>query len=61
MEQQTGSKVEKEYIRAIYCHPAYLTFKKSTSTELWGWMDHNLESRLPGEILTASDMQMIPL
>ena len=60
MEQQTGSKVEKEYIRAIHCHPAYLTFIKSTSTEMWGWMDHNLESRLPGEISTTSDMQMTP-
>ena len=47
MEQQTGSKLEKEYIKAIYCCPAYLTFMQSTSCEMLGWMKHKLESRLP--------------
>ena len=50
MEQQTGSKLGKEYIKAIYCHPAYLTDIQSTSRETLGWMKHKLESRLPGEI-----------
>ena len=58
MEQQTGSKSEKEYIKAIYCHPAYLTYMKSTSFEMPGWMNHKLESRLPGEILITSDIPM---
>ena len=58
MEQQTGAKLGKEYIKAIYCHPAYLTYMQSTSYEMPGWMKHKLESRLPGEI-TISDMQMI--
>ena len=61
MEQQTGSKLGKEYFKAAYCHPAYLTFMQSTSWEMLGWMTHKLESRLPGEITTTSDMQMIPL
>ena len=61
MEQQTGSKLGKEYIKVVYCHPAYLTYMQSTSWETLGWKKHNLESRLPGEISTASDMQMIPL
>ena len=52
MEQQTGSKEEKEYIKAVYCHPAYLTSMQSTSCEMPGSMKHNLESRLPGEIST---------
>ena len=60
MEQQTGSKSRKEYIKAEYCHPAYLTYMQSTSCEMPGWMKHKLQSRLPGEISTASDMQMIP-
>ena len=59
MEQQTGSKQEKEYIKAVYCHPAYLTYMQSTSCEMPGWMDHKLESRLLGEIPITSDMQMI--
>ena len=59
MEQQTGSKLGKEYIKAVYCHPAYLTSMQSTSCEMQGWMNHKLESRLPGEISTISDMQMI--
>ena len=60
MEQQTGSKLGKEYIKAVYCHPAYLTSMQSTSCEMPGWMKHKLESRLPGEISTTSDMQMTP-
>ena len=60
MEQQTGSKLGKEYIKAIYCHPAYLTDIQSTSRETLGWMKHKLESRLPGEISITSDMQMTP-
>ena len=50
MEQQTGSKSGKEYIKAVYCHPAYFTYMQSTSCEIPGWMKHQLESRLPGEI-----------
>ena len=58
MEQQTGSKLAKEYVKAIYCHSAYLTYMQSTSCEMLGWMNHKLESRLPGEISTTSDTQM---
>ena len=58
MEQQTGSKSGKEYVKAVYCHPAYLTYMQSTSYEIPGWMKHKLESRLPGEISVTSDMQM---
>ena len=58
MEQQTGSKSGKEYIEAVYCHSAYLTYMQSTSWEMLGWMKHKLESRLPGEIPITSDMQM---
>ena len=61
MEKQTGSKLGKEYIKAVYCHPAYLTYMQSISCEMPGWMKHKLESRLPGEISIASDMQMTPL
>ena len=61
MEQQTGSKLGKEYVKAVYCHPAYLTSMEDTSWEMPGWMNHKLESRLPKEISTTSDMQMIPL
>ena len=60
MEQQTGSKSGKEYIKAIYCHPAYLTYMQSTSGKMPGWMKHKLESRLPGEIPLTSDTQMPP-
>ena len=60
MEQQTGSKQEKEYVKAAYCHPAYLTSMQSTSWETLGWKKHKLESRLPGEISITSDMQMTP-
>ena len=61
MEQQTGSKLGKEYNKAIYCHPAYLTFMQCTAYEIPGWMNNKLETRLLGEISTTSDMQMIPL
>ena len=60
MEQQTGSKEEKEYVKTVYCHPAYLTSMQSTSWEMLGWQKHKLESRMPGEISVTSDMQMIP-
>ena len=60
MEQQTGSKLGKEYVTAVYCHPAYLTYMQSTSCKMLGWMKHKLESRVPGEISITSDMQMIP-
>ena len=56
MEQQTGSKSGKEYIKAVYCHPAYLSYVQNTSCEMLGWMKHKLESRLPGEISITSDM-----
>jgi len=60
MRQQTGSKLGKEYIKAVYCHPAYLIYMQSTSGRMPGWMKHKLESRLPGEISITLDMQMIP-
>ena len=60
MEQRTGSKVGKEYIKAVYCHPAYLTYMQSTSYKMQIWINQKLESRLPRETSTASDMQMIP-
>ena len=60
MEQWTGSKSEKEYIKAVYCHPAYSTYMQSTSLEMPGWMKHELESKLLGEISAISDMQMTP-
>ena len=60
MEQQTGLKLGKEYVKAVYCHSAYLTSMQSTSCEMLGWMKHKLESRLPGEISITSDMQMTP-
>ena len=60
MEQPTGSKLGKEYIKAVYCHPAYLTYMQSTSCKIPGWIKHKLESRLPGEISITSDMQMTP-
>ena len=59
-EQQTGSKLVKEYIKAVYCHPAYLAYMKSTSCEMPGWLKHKLESRLPGEISITLDKQMTP-
>ena len=60
MEQQTGSKSGKEYVKVVYCHPVYLTYMQSTSCEMPGWMQHKLESKLPEEISITSDMQMIP-
>ena len=60
MQQRTGSKLGNEYIKAVYCHPAYLTYMRSTSCEMLGWMKLKLESRLPEEILITSDMQMTP-
>ena len=60
MEQQTGSKLGKEYVKAVYCHSAYLTYMQSTSCKMPGWMKHKLESRLLGEISITSDMQMTP-
>ena len=60
MEQWTGSKSGKEYVRAVYCHPAYLSYMLSTSCEMPGWMKHKLESRFPGEISITLDMQMAP-
>ena len=60
MEQQTGSKSGKEYVKAVYCHHAYLTYMQSTSYEMPGWMKHKLESRLLGDISVTSDMQMTP-
>jgi len=60
MEKQTGSKLGKEYIKAVYYYPAYLTYMQSTSCKMPGCMKHKLESRLPGDISITSDMQMTP-
>ena len=60
MKQWIGSKLGKEYIKAVYYHPIYLTYMQSTSYEMLGWMKHKLESRLPGEISITSDIQMTP-
>ena len=60
MEQWTGSKLGKEYVKAVYCHPAYSTYMLSTSCEMLGWTKHKLESRMLGEISITSDMQMTP-
>ena len=60
MEQWTGSKLGKKYIKAVYCHPAYLTYMQRTSWEMPSWMKHKLELRFPGETSITSDMQMIP-
>ena len=60
MEQWTGSKLEKEYIKAVYCNPTYLTHMQSTSCEMLGWMKYKLEARLPGEISATSDIHLIP-
>ena len=59
MEQWTGSKLGKEYIKAVLCHPAYLTYMQSISCKMLGWMNHKLESRLLGEVSITSDMQMM--
>ena len=61
MEQWTGSKLGKEYVKAVYCYASYLTYMQSASCEMLGWMNHKLESRLVGEIPITSDSQMIPL
>ena len=58
MEQQTASKLGKEYVKAVYCHPAYLIYKWSTSCEMLGWIKHKLVVRLLGETSVTSDMQM---
>ena len=60
MERETGSILGKEYIKAVYYHPAYLTYMQSTSGKMLGWVEYKLESRLPGEILIISDTQMTP-
>ena len=60
MEQRTGSELGREYVKAVYCHPAYLTYKQSISCKKPGWMKHKLESRLLGEISITSDTQMTP-
>ena len=60
IEQWTGSILGKEYFKAVYCHPDYLTYMQSTSWKMPGWMKHKVESRLPGEISITSDMQIIP-
>ena len=60
MEQWTGSKLGKEHLKPIYCHPAYLIYMQSISCEMPGWMNHKLESKLSGEISITSDMQMTP-
>ena len=60
MEQEAASKLGKDYTKAVYCHPASLTYMQSTSCEMPDWMKHKLESRLQGEISKTSDMQMIP-
>ena len=61
MEQWTGFKLEKEYVKAVYCHPAYLTYMQSTLCEILDWMNHKLDSRLLGEISATSEMWMTPL
>ena len=60
MEQQTGSKLGKEYVKVVYYHPAYLTYMQNTSCKMLGWMKHKLESRLLGEVSVTSDTQMTP-
>ena len=60
MEQQPGSRLGKEFVKAVYCQPAYLTSMQSTSCEMLGWKKHKLKSRLPAEISITSDMQIIP-
>ena len=59
MEQQTGSKQEKEYVKAVFCHPAYLAYMQSTSREMPGWMKRKLESRFPGEISMIADTTLM--
>ena len=61
MKQWTGSELRNEYNKAVYCHPAYLTYMWVTSSEMTRWMTHKLESTFPGKKSTTSEMQMIPL
>ena len=61
MEQWTGSKLGKKYVKAVYYHSAYLTYMQNKSCKMLGWTDHKLESRFPGEISITTDMQMTPL
>ena len=60
MQQWTGSKLGKEYIKTVYCHPAYLTYMQSTSCEMLGWIKLKLEPRFLGEMSITSDMQITP-
>ena len=60
MEQLTGSKLGERYVKAVYCHPAYLTYMQRTSCKMLGWIKQKLESRMPGEVSTISDMHMNP-
>ena len=60
MEQQTGSKLEKDYVKAVYCHPVHLTYMQSISWGMPGWVKYKLESRLQGETSITSDIQMTP-
>ena len=60
MEQQTGSKLGKEYVKAVYCHPDYVTYMQNALCKMQGWMRHKLESRLPGETTITSESQMTP-
>ena len=60
MEQWTASKSGKGYVKAIYCHPVYLTYMQSMSCKMLGWTKHKLESRLLGEVSITSDMQIPP-
>ena len=60
MEQQTGSKLTKEYVKTVYCYPAYLTYIQDTSCKMPGGMNYKLESTLLSEVSITSDMQIIP-
>ena len=60
MEQQTDAKLGKEYVKAVYCHPDYISYMQRTPCEMLDWMKHMLESRLPGKVSITSDMQMTP-
>ena len=61
MEQWAGSNLGKEYVKAVYCHPAYLTYMQSTSCEVLDWTNHRLKSKLSGEISITLDIHMLPL
>ena len=61
MAQRTGSKLGKEYVKSVYCHPAYIIYMQSTSCKMPGWMKYKFESRLQGEVSITSDMQKTPL